>query len=197
MNYVARRTTPLALGCALMLSLAACDSGPTESTEPEMADITSILALAGAASATFRAPGEFHYEIDCPAGGKIVADDEFHTLTEVSPGRLRIEWKSQLQFLACTVSTANNGRTSRTDGALEISGFAVHELPAETGGTVKLVENQTHQEGRLTWTTDGESHTCDIDLTLSVDMARRIVRVTGTRCGQRVDLEHRLPDFVH
>jgi len=196
MHHVARCSRLRTLGCALLFGAAACDTGPTDPPPQQLTDISSVLALAGAASATFRPPGEFHHEIDCPAGGRIILDDEYHTVTEETAGRLRIEWKSRMRFDACAVRSESTGSIGRTDGEMAITGFARFAVPGESGGLMQLIENETRQVGRLTWSADGQSRSCDIDLTMSVDMVRRVARMKGTRCGERIDAEHRLPDYV-
>jgi hypothetical protein len=59
----------------------------------------------------------------------------------------------------------------------------------------RLLENEVHQVGRLTFTYDGESRTCDIDVTVTIDADKGTARLTGSQCGKRVDVEHRLPQI--
>jgi hypothetical protein len=59
----------------------------------------------------------------------------------------------------------------------------------------RLLENEVHQVGRLTFTYDGESRTCDIDVTVTIDADEGTARVTGLQCGKRIDVKHRLPQI--
>jgi hypothetical protein len=185
----------LILGCLLpVLTMAACENAPTE-PDPADTNLGTVLTFAATTPPTAGVPGEFHIERDCPAGGKVVIDSNFSFETDQATGLLHSEWDSEQTFHGCTFASQQNGKTHTSDGTISTTGHAVHEPPAQSGGVARLLENEVHQVGRLTFTYDGESRTCDIDVTVTIDADEGTARVTGLQCGKRIDVKHRLPQI--
>jgi len=183
MSKSSRKTGGIGAMIAIFtLAVSGCDSQPTQPTSEELDLVLAALSasqsfLAGAGETS---SGEV---IACPAGGEILSEGE-RTLEREDEVRI-LRWDLTVRHMECGLET--NGALLTITGEVQRQGEAQFAAPVD--GTSTLLMQEARQVGSKTITRDGETFTCDLDLTVTFDGEQRRFVVTGTACGREVQTQ--------
>jgi hypothetical protein len=173
-----RRFIPIVT--AALLGSMACDDSPTtvDSEPPPEAVLSTFTSMGAGPDGVY----------PCPEGGEIARAAEHDTVIE--EGTITTTFHATMEHRACAVRIEQLVLTS--DGTLTIDGIDRREYDGQSPGS--LIESRTHQTGSMRIrTNEGYDRTCAMDITVTVDPVTNARRLTGTLCGNEVDIDVTLP----
>jgi hypothetical protein len=207
------KSSPLVLGAALLVGLAACESStglPTEFSQADAiqlaADMDAVASLqgvdvgippslsisvgSGEASASAAVPvpinNSFTVTKQCPRGGQVALAGTVVGTFEQGPlaNSFTLDANATRTDSDCAFLTRHGVLT--VDGNPNIT-YEGH-LNIVNGALVGI-QSQTHQ-GSFTWVRGGGSGTCNVDIMSSFNPATNTATVAGTFCGFNVNVTH-------
>jgi len=201
----------LALGAALFVGLAACESStglPTEFTQADAiqlaADMDAVATLGqadmgvgpsfsmsvgtGEAAASVAVPvpinNSFTVTKQCPRGGQVALAGTVAGTGDQATESLTLDANATRVDTDCAFLTRHGVLT--LDGNPNITYEGHLNI---VNGALSGLQSQTHQ-GSFTWVRGGGSGTCEVDITSSFNPATNTATVAGTFCGFNVNVTH-------
>ncbi|MFL5487946.1 MAG: hypothetical protein ACJ8AJ_05610 [Gemmatimonadaceae bacterium] len=206
-----RNSLLLCSAAGLLIGIAACDSstGPSGSrlSQSEAAQLAADMDdasanafgnfLLGPSFSVSTAPGsssevtaptpinrEFSFKSNCPKGGDVTIAGTTTGTADRSSGNLALETNATRTDAGCAFA-ARDGSVITLTGNPNIKYHSSFNLVAWRPSGL---QTQTH-EGSFNWTRGtGGSGTCDVHLTSIYDPSKHSVTVSGTFCGQNIDV---------
>ncbi len=172
----------------LGLAVAACESD-TAAPATDRADL--VMAVASL-SMTMRSgtPGMNQtYTQVCPDGGRLVVEGSDSYSDE--DGIAVNTWDQVMRHEDCAMTV--DGRVVIANGEMHVFGEA--RFGPAVNGIGTLAMQESGQQGSMTTTADGESRSCDLDLTHVFDREANQYHITGSACGRPIDLHVPLPSM--
>jgi len=203
----------LALGAALFVGLAACESStglPTEFTQADAiqlaADMDAVATLHGfdvgipmslsvsvgsgeaSASAAVSVPinNSFTVTKQCPRGGQVALAGT--VVGTFEPGPLA----NSFTLDANATRTDSDCAFLTRHGVLTVDGHPNLTYEGHlnlVNGVLVGIQSQRHQ-GSFTWARGGGTGTCEVDIASSFNPATNTATVVGTFCGFNVNVTH-------
>jgi hypothetical protein len=181
-----QRSGTVSASIVVACAAVACSDSPTQ-PEPTPADAETfaIVSMAtGAAWATV--PGSsLPVELPCPAGGTRRLDGRIES-SEDGDGVRRIEVDLEARQNACAFVVQDT--RIETTGESHLTGITRLRVSVQEQ-TLEVLQHEFHEVGEYTTTTDGRSITCAIDISHTFQPASNTMRLSGTACGHRIDVE--------
>jgi hypothetical protein len=167
----------------LIVTLAACSESSTEPDSSINADLFAQAAVPLLSSFTV-GPTGLPAQVPCPAGGSLQMQGT--TSFQANGNEFASTWDFTVQHNDCAIAV--NARTLMTSGSTTSTGQMRMRPPAQPGGRVEMLEYEARNHGQLTTRDGNQSRTCSFDLTQHYDAVRKEMRMTGTSCGQTINL---------
>jgi hypothetical protein len=201
----------LALGAALFVGLAACESStglPTEFTQADAiqlaADMDAVATLGqsdvgispsfsmnvgtGGAAASAAVPvtinNAFTVTKQCPRGGQVALSGTVTGTGDDATHSLTLDANATRIDTDCAFMTRHGVLTLDGNPNITYEGHLNIVNSALVG-----IQSQTHQ-GSFTWVRGGGSGTCDVNITSSFNPANNTATVVGTFCGFNINVTH-------
>lgn len=203
-------------GAAMVFGLAACNSGTEPSTGIDAADVNQLandmdalsLTTLGSAGATAMAPSysispsdatplatvntinrTFSNTHACPAGGTVAISGTVTGTSDATAQNLAITTSATKTDADCAFNTKHGVLTLNGNPNVVITG-TVNIVAGKPVGPQTL-----SHKGSYTWKRNGNTGTCNVDVSSSYDPAAGTITVSGTMCGRTVSASRTGPRF--
>jgi hypothetical protein len=182
------RNTNLACSAALLLAVAACSSSTDLSTTLSPSAAANIVAnmdatsSLGTADAGLTTTGTHTFTVTkpCPKGGQLVLTGTIVATGDQAAQNLAVDATANRTDTGCAFDT--------NDGVVTLNSSIAYTGHLNiVNGALSGLQTQTH-DGTFSWARTGGSGTCDVHLTSQYNPATRTATVTGTFCGNSVNV---------
>jgi hypothetical protein len=168
------------------IGFAACSDGPSGPQSSENDELARLMffGMDPVALSALPTAGPISLEHPCPAGGKLRREGN-HAVERVG-NTLVATWNFVLTHSDC----AFDGPFGRlvTNGSTRNEGHARTNATAQAGERPNILEYSAHQVGTMSTTHNGVTRTCSTDVTQTYDVQAQSMRLTGTVCGNAIDV---------
>jgi hypothetical protein len=208
--------TLVVTGAAMVFGLAACNTGTEPSAGIDAADVNQLandidalsITTLGSSGATAMSPSysispsdatplatvntinrTFSNSHACPAGGTVSISGSVTGTSDPAAQNLSITTSATKTDADCAFNTKHGVLTLNGNPNVEMTG-TVNIVAGKPVG----LQTMSHK-GSYTWKRNGNTGTCNVDVSSAYDPSAGTITVTGTMCGRTVSVSRTGPRF--